>query len=43
LGITLLMAAGGTAIVFLAALFLKETAHVRSGNVQLQTVPAEPL
>ena len=43
LGITLLMAAGGTAIVFVAALFLKETAHVKSGNVQLETVPAEPL
>ena len=43
LGITLLMAAGGTAIVFVAAFFLKETAHVKSGNVQLETVPAEPL
>jgi MFS family permease len=43
LGITLLMAAGGTAIVFVAALFLKETAHLKSGNLQLQTVSAEPL
>jgi MFS family permease len=42
LRITLLMAAGGTAIVFLAALFLKETARVKSGNVQLQSVPVEP-
>lgn len=32
LGITLLMAAGGTAIVFLSALFLKETAHIKSEN-----------
>lgn len=29
--------------VFLAALLLKETAQVKSGNVQLQTVSAEPL
>ena len=42
LGITLLMAAGGTAIVFVAALFLKETAQVKSANVQLQSVPVEP-
>ena len=42
LGITLLMAAGGTAIVFLAALFLKETAHVKSRNVQLLSVPVNP-
>lgn len=35
LGITLLMSAGGAAVVFLAGLFLKETAHVRTGRVAL--------
>jgi predicted MFS family arabinose efflux permease len=43
LGITLLMAAGGTGIVFLAALFLKETAHISSGNIHLQNQPAKPM
>jgi len=33
-GITLLMSAGGAAVVFLAGLFLKETAHVRTGSLQ---------
>ena len=43
LGITLLMAAGGTAVVFLAALFLKETAHIKSGHRQLQSQPPGPM
>jgi predicted MFS family arabinose efflux permease len=43
LGITLLMAAGGTGIVFLAALFLKETAQLKSGNAQQPSPSAKPL
>ncbi|MGB8838458.1 MAG: MFS transporter, partial [Candidatus Acidiferrales bacterium] len=43
LGITLLMAAGGTGVVFLSALFLKETAHVKSGHTQAQSASATPL
>jgi len=42
LGITLLMSAGGAGLLFLVALFLKETANVRHGAANPQPV-AEPL
>jgi hypothetical protein len=42
LGITLLMSAGGAGLLFLVALFLKETANVRHGAAHPQPV-AEPL
>ena len=38
LGITLLMSAGGAGLLFLVALFLKETANVRTGVAHPQPV-----
>ena len=42
LGITLLMSAGGAGLLFLVALFLKETANLRNGSAHPPPV-AEPL
>lgn len=41
LGATMWMSAGGTAVLFLAALFLKETSWVRTGHPSLQEAPAD--
>jgi predicted MFS family arabinose efflux permease len=41
LGITLWMSAGGSVLIMLATLFLKETANVRKGAGQMQTVTAD--
>ena len=41
LGLTLWMSAGGTALVFLASLFLKETAGAKSRAAELAPVPAD--
>jgi MFS family permease len=41
LGITLLMSAGGAAVVFLAALFLKETARIRTDGLLLTKTASE--
>jgi predicted MFS family arabinose efflux permease len=42
LGITLLMSAGGAGLLFLVALFLKETANVRRGVAHPRPVAVEP-
>ncbi len=41
LGITLLMSAAGSVLVFLAAVFLKETAHLRRENGELLPSPGD--
>lgn len=41
LAITMWMSAGGTALLFLAALFLKETFRVRAGHALIQQAPAD--
>jgi MFS family permease len=41
LGATMWMSAGGVALVFIVALFLKETHLAKSGNLALQEVPAD--
>jgi predicted MFS family arabinose efflux permease len=41
LAVTMWMSAGGTVLVFLVALFLKETAHVRAGRATFHPVTAD--